>query len=33
MKQLLESEGIVFEGDKIKDFDKYVWYPITEMKV
>ena len=30
MKQLLESEGIIIEGDKILDFDKKFWDPSRE---
>nr|NQU94095.1 MGMT family protein [Bacteroidota bacterium] len=31
MQQLLESEGIVVEKDKIVDFDKHFWNPAVEM--
>lgn len=31
MRQLLESEGIAVENDKIQDFEKYFWNPSTEM--
>ncbi len=32
MKQLLESEGIKVENDKIVEFKKYFWNPATELK-
>ena len=31
MKQLLENEGIVVKDDKIIDFEKYFWNPLTEL--
>ena len=31
MKQLLESEGITVENDKIVDFDKCFWNPSDEL--
>src|SRR5210317_1685815 len=31
MQQLLESEGLQIEGDKIIDFDKYFWDPQKEL--
>ncbi|MBK7213397.1 MAG: MGMT family protein [Bacteroidales bacterium] len=31
MKQLLESEGIIIEEDKILDFDKIFWDPAKEL--
>ena len=33
MQQLLESEGIRVEDDKIVDFEKYFWDPIKEIKL
>jgi methylated-DNA-protein-cysteine methyltransferase-like protein len=32
MKQLLESEGIKVEDDKIVELKKYFWDPATELK-
>ena len=32
MQQLLESEGIVIENDKIRNFNKYFWDPSLELK-
>jgi len=32
MKQLLESEGLSIENDKIIDFKKYYWDPIRELE-
>lgn len=32
MQQLLESEGIKVENDKIVDFKKVFWNPITELE-
>lgn len=29
MKNLLESEGITFNGDQIEDFEKVFWHPET----
>jgi len=29
MKQLLESEGLVIENDRIVDFEKYFWDPFS----
>lgn len=31
MQQLLESEGIAVEDDKITDLKKYYWDPVTEL--
>ena len=31
MKQLLESEGIKVNNDKIIDFEKHFWNPLTEL--
>jgi len=31
MRQLLESEGIVFDGDQISNFDKVFWDPSKEL--
>ena len=31
MQQLLESEGLVVENDKIKDFDVHFWDPSVEL--
>jgi len=31
MRQLLESEGILFDGDQIKNFSKVFWNPATEL--
>jgi methylated-DNA-protein-cysteine methyltransferase-like protein len=31
MRQLLESEGITVENDKIHDFEKHFWNPLTEL--
>lgn len=30
MRELLESEGIVVENDKVKDFDRLLWIPDNE---
>jgi methylated-DNA-protein-cysteine methyltransferase related protein len=32
MKELLESEGIPFDGDQILDFDRFFWDPGIELK-
>ena len=32
MQQLLESEGVEIEDNKIVDFNKYFWDPATELK-
>ncbi|MDP4291472.1 MAG: MGMT family protein [Bacteroidota bacterium] len=32
MRQLLESEGIVFEGDQILNFGKVFWDPSLELE-
>lgn len=32
MTELLESEGIVIEGDKISDFKEVFWDPAIELK-
>lgn len=32
MKQLLESEGIKVDADKITAFEKHYWDPFTELK-
>lgn len=32
MKQLLESEGLKVEDDKVVDFKKYFWDPASELK-
>jgi len=32
MQQLLESEGIEVVNDKIKDFNKLLWDPLTELE-
>ena len=32
MEQLLESEGIHVENDKIIDFEKYFWDPMLELR-
>jgi methylated-DNA-protein-cysteine methyltransferase-like protein len=32
MQQLLESEGIMVENDKIIDFQKYFWDPAKELQ-
>jgi methylated-DNA-protein-cysteine methyltransferase related protein len=32
MKQLLESEGLKVEDDKVVDFKKYFWDPALELK-
>lgn len=31
MRQLLESEGIFFDGDQILDFEKHFWDPFVEL--
>ena len=31
MRQLLESEGIVFKGDQIANFSEVFWNPILEL--
>jgi methylated-DNA-protein-cysteine methyltransferase-like protein len=31
MKQLLESEGILVDDDRIRDFDLLFWDPVKEM--
>ncbi len=33
MKQLLESEGVAVENDKIMEFEKYFWDPSVELNV
>lgn len=32
MEQLLSSEGIEVKDDRIVDFDKYFWNPLTEIR-
>lgn len=32
MKQLLENEGIHVEDDKILNFDKFFWDPLSELQ-
>ena len=32
MEQLLESEGLSIENDKIIDFKKYFWDPVKELE-
>jgi methylated-DNA-protein-cysteine methyltransferase-like protein len=32
MQQLLEAEGIEVKDDKIVNFDKYFWNPLTEIE-
>lgn len=32
MQQLLESEGLQIENDKIVDFQKYFWNPTEELQ-
>ncbi len=32
MQELLESEGIVVENDKVRDFEKLYWNPEMEME-
>ena len=31
MKQLLENEGVIVKDDKIVDFEKHFWNPLTEL--
>ena len=31
MKELLQSEGIIIEANKVNDFDKYFWDPQKEL--
>ena len=31
MQELLENEGITIENDKVKDFKKLFWNPLTEL--
>lgn len=31
MQELLEAEGLKIKNDKIVDFEKYFWNPITEL--
>jgi len=31
MQELLENEGITIEDDKVKDFKKLFWDPLTEL--
>jgi methylated-DNA-protein-cysteine methyltransferase-like protein len=33
MQQLLESEGIKVENDKIIEFEKYFWDPVKELTI
>jgi len=33
MQQLLEKEGIPVKNDKITDFKKYFWNPLTELDI
>jgi methylated-DNA-protein-cysteine methyltransferase-like protein len=31
MQQLLESEGVIVEGEQVKDFEKLFWDPMKEL--
>ncbi len=33
MKELLENEGLQFEGDQILDFEKHFWDPFVELEI
>ncbi len=33
MQELLESEGVVVENDKVRDFDKLFWNPEKELGI
>lgn len=32
MAELLLADGVIVEDDKIKNFEKYMWHPLEELK-